>query len=330
MKNRIRTAQLPDFAPPIAAIPSPTASLWPRDKEGVIKVAQDWMDSARVAIDTVAISKLPAGEITAPKHGDTNLELAGAVPLQSACEYGIAMNSINYMFWSKGASGEFIRYQQQGTIGALAMTAAFQAAWSDPQSPIAQARDAKVPLTVGDIQAVFGAMPEPESRVRILNEVLLSPRLTEFGARAAAIAAGSEGDFNTELAAELADAFPQAYGDGVLKKAQLAVSGLWREASSRGFHGACELTAFADYQIPNVLRAMGLITYAPDLAARIDAGEIIEANGPDEKAIRGASIIAIEILAQQQGVSVADVDYWIWLKRKEPSTPFHLTYTDAY
>jgi len=328
MKTRMRTGRLPEATPPVADIPTP--SLWPRNKLGVLQVAQDWCDDRRVAIDHAAIARLPAGEIVAPDHGATNLELMGVASLQSASAFGIAMNSINYMFWSKGADGAFIRYQHHGQIGALAMTAAFQDAWADPASPIARARDSKIPLTVADIQATFGPMPDPESRVRILNEVLLSPKLGQFAERAAAIAHGEAGAYNTELAAELADAFPHAYGDGVLKKAQLAVSGLWREAASRGFQGACDLTAFADYQIPNVLRAMGLIHYDPELAARIDAGAIIPAHSADERAIRGASILAIEGLAKQQGVSVADVDYWIWLKRKEPTTPFHLTYTDAY
>jgi hypothetical protein len=326
MDLRRRIGRRPD--PTLPESPLPT-SFYPRNKIGVIAVAEKWYDPRRVKINEDAIARLAPGEIKLHPEA-TNLELNQAVSLRDACQYGLAMNSINYRFWDKAEDGAFIRYQQEGRIGAVAMTHAFQQAWNDPSSPIARARDAKIPLKVADIQAVFGDMPDPESRVAILNEVLLSPKLGAIADRAVALAHDPRGVFDTVLAAEVADAFPRAYADGVLKKAQLAVSGLWREAVSRQLPSACDLTAMADYQIPNVLRHMGILEYAPELGARIDGMELIPVNGPDEEAIRGASILAVEALARAQGVTVADVDYWVWSKRKEPATPFHLTVTDAY
>lgn len=325
MEFRRRAGRAPE---PKLPEPLPT-SFYPRNRQGVLTVAQNWYDPQRVRICEDRIAALPVGEIVPPSNG-TNLELNTAVPLADACAYAVAMNAINYRFWDKGADGEFIRYGHNGQIGALAMTTAFQAAWNDPDSPIARARDHQMPLTVADIQALFGDMPEPESRVAILNEVLLSPRLKAVGEHAAGLAQTVGGRFDTALAAELADAFPQAYGDGVLKKAQLAVSGMWREAVNRGLPTSCDVTAFADYQIPNVLRHLGILEYAPELSAQIDRQELIPANGPDEQALRGAAILAVEQLAARQGVTVADVDYWIWLRRKEPQNPFHLTPTTAY
>lgn len=174
-------------------------------------------------------------------------------------------------------------------------------------------------------------MPDADGRVRILNEVLLSPKLQELAYLATSVFdRHTRQEFDTTFANRLATAFPEGYADEVLKKPQLAVSALWREARARGFQGQCNLTGFADYQIPNVLRAMGLITYAPDLAAHIDSQQLIEANSVDERAIRAVAILGLEALAQAQGVGVADVDYWVWEKRKEPKTPFHLTLTTAY
>ena len=37
------------------------------------------------------------------------------------------------------------------------------------------------------------------------------------------------------------------------------------------------LTAFADYKLPQVLRELGIISYHPELAARIDAMEYLQA-----------------------------------------------------
>ena len=301
------------------------ASQWPANKSEVLDVCVSWYNSTLVEIDRDAIFRLPVGDVVPPPIGDTNLErLDAVVDLQSAAQFAIAMNSINYMFWSKSESGEFVRYQNNGSIGALAMTDAFKQAWEDPNSAISAARNGK-PLSAKDVLAVFGEIPDPVGRAEILNEVLVGSSLQNISQEIA-----QRNEFNTELASRLAQSFPKAYGDEVLKKSQLAVSAIWREARIRGFEGDCDLTAFADYQIPNVLRALGILKYSDNLANKIDQGSIIEEHSPEEKAIRSASILAIEELAKSQGVSVADVDFWIWLKRKEPQTPFHLTYTTAY
>lgn len=301
------------------------ASQWPANKSEVLDVCVSWYNSTLVEIDRDAIFRLPVGDVVPPPIGDTNLErLDAVVDLQSAAQFAIAMNSINYMFWSKSESGEFVRYQNNGAIGALAMTDAFKQAWEDPNSAISAARNGK-PLSAKDVLAVFGEIPDPVGRAEILNEVLVGSSLQNISQEIA-----QRNEFNTELASRLAQSFPKAYGDEVLKKSQLAVSAIWREARIRGFEGDCDLTAFADYQIPNVLRALGILKYSDNLANKIDQGSIIEEHSPEEKAIRSASILAIEELAKSQGVSVADVDFWIWLKRKEPQTPFHLTYTTAY
>lgn len=225
----------------------------------------------------------------------------------------------------------FELYRHNGLDGALAMTTAFEQAWSQPEGALQRALQHGVPLELSDIRDLWGDIPGPEERLAILNEILLSPKLAAFGERAAGVAEGREpGGFTTGFAADLADAFPLTFGDPVLKKAQLATSAVWRGAVGRGLPVWCDLTAFADYEIPNVLRSLDVLTYDPHLAARIGHHEILPQGGPDENALRAASILAIEALAQAQGVSVADVDYAIWLRRNEPTTPFHLTLTTAY
>ncbi len=308
----------------------PTPSLWPRDKLGVMAVAEQWYDPSRVAIDLTAIQALPAGFVSPPPVGSTNLETATGA-FQDAAIYALVLNATNHRFWSLDESGQFELYRHNGHEGALAMTTAFEQAWNQPDGALQRALQDNVPLELSDIRDLWGNIPGPEERLAILNEVLLSPQLAAFGERATAVAEGREpGGFDTGFAADLADAFPLTFGDPVLKKAQLATSAVWRGAVGRGLPVGCDLTAFADYEIPNVLRSLGVLTYDPDLAARIDRHEILLQGGPDENALRAASILAIESLAQAQGVSVADVDYAIWLRRNEPTTPFHLTLTTAY
>lgn len=311
----------------IPSPPAPTPSLWPENKLGVIALAHDWYDDDRVAINLDAIGQLDFGFV---KPGQEISMTAGKLGVEWAnnVELSLALNSINYQFWDLGQAGEFLRYEFEGIQGAMGMRKAFERAWFDPNSPLSRAREG-IPLTLDDIHQVFGDIPSPQSRVDILNEILLTPKLAELS-QAFTESLDNGGRISTEMAKALADAFPQAYGDPLLKKSQLAVSEVWTKALDAGQTIECELTAFADYQIPNILRAMGVLTYADDLAQRIDGFEPIDENSHDEKAIRAASILAVEKIAEATGSNVAAVDHYLWTRRKEAQTPFHLTFTTAY
>lgn len=217
------------------------------------------------------------------------------------------------------------------------MTNSFEKAWGDKESPLARALHKNHVLTEQDILDIFGAIPRAAERAQVLNEVLgagscksVSDKpIFALASHALSLATGNK-MFDTSLAKTLADNFPLGYSDDLLKKSQLAVSGVHRLARDHGSAADCSVTAFADYQIPNVLRHIGVLSYSDDLAQKIDRGDLIDENSPEEKAIRAASILAVEKLADHFGASTADIDFWIWLRRKEPKTPFHLTKTNKY
>ena len=308
---------------PSILAPSP----WPTTKAGVLAIAHDWYDDERVAVDMNAIAALdlpaiPVGADATMAAGKLGMEWAESAQLS------VALNSINYQFWDLGEQGQFIRYDHEGVVGALGMRQAFERAWADPDSPLSRARRGS-PLTLEDIHAMFGDIPAAQSRVDVLNEVLCGQALPTL-ARDITQQMQDMGMVGTELAHRLAEAFPLAYGDLVLKKAQLAVSELWVKARDSGMAIESDLTAFADYQIPNILRAMGVLNYAPDLAHHIDSLRPLDYDSHDERAIRAASLLAVEHIAQATGTPVAAVDHYLWTRRKEATTPFHLTFTTAY
>lgn len=303
---------------------------WPTDRNGVIEIANTWYDPSLVAINKTAINDLPQDTILAAAMEDCVMGSAPCTPADylHQAEATICFGAINHMFWEQ-EQGKFTRYTFNGLVGALAMSTAFLKAWDDPSSPVRKAREHGIALTVEDVKKVFGYIPVPESRMVILNQILLSPDLRNMAKKSLEIGQ-SGGNMDVAFASQLADAFPLGYGDEILKKAQLATSDLWRKLRQNGLDTACNVTAFADYQIPNVLRALGLLNYDTDLATHIDAGELIGANSQEERAIRAASILAVDLLSEQQNVAVPDVDYWLWLKRKEPTTLFHRTRTTLY
>ena len=76
------------------------------------------------------------------------------------------------------------------------------------------------------------------------------------------------------------------------KRAQITCADLALAFDGRGpgaFRDLGELTLFADNLVPHVLRMKGVLRYAPELAARIDAEELLESGGREEVEIRAVA-----------------------------------------
>jgi hypothetical protein len=92
-----------------------------------------------------------------------------------------------------------------------------------------------------------------------------------------------------------------------------------------------ELTAFADYRLPQVLRHLGALDYSSHLAADVDGGVILPAGSAPEVEIRACTIEACERLKLfLAGRTSADIDLGLWLMgqdlRADPGLlPHHRT-----
>lgn len=127
----------------------------------------------------------------------------------------------------------------------------------------------------------------------------------------------------------------------LLKRAQILVADIASAFAGQGwgaFTNLAELTAFADYKVPQLLRRLGILDYAPDLAARIDRLELIPPGSPDEIAIRAATVWGVEWLrralaARGMAVAPAAIDYRLWLAGQQTHAqdrPYHRTRTIYY
>jgi hypothetical protein len=278
-----------------------------------------------VAIDAAKLAELspPAGAMSPMKA-----ELIGKPmgrSLTDAIQYLIVLNSLNYRFWSLDG-GNFFRYEYAGAIGAMGMRKAFIAAWGEDATP-ATFRRALLGRT---IEEVFGDIPDPESRREILMEVLDEPRLAR-AADTLVTQVFSSGKVTVESAALLASLFPFAYSDTYLKKAQLALAEVAGHCLEAGIPVQPTLTVFADYQVPRVLRALGVLKYSSELSDLIDNQKLLSKYGAEEEAIRAAAILAGEQIAERFGVDPSVVDNYLWTHRSlAGKAPFHLTETTEY
>ena len=118
--------------------------------------------------------------------------------------------------------------------------------------------------------------------------------------------------------------------------------GFWKRAQITAndltLSGVCEfpdidwLTIFADNLLPHVLRVDGVLVYDDELAARIDAGELLEPGG-EEREIRACAVHACEQIAAGLGVPPRVLDTWLWNRGQEPrykAVPRHRCRTVFY
>ncbi len=94
------------------------------------------------------------------------------------------------------------------------------------------------------------------------------------------------------------------------------------------------LTIFADNLVPHVLRIDGVLDFEPDLVARIESGQLIEHDSPEEVEIRACALHACELLVAAHGSTTATtVDNVLWHRGGEPrykAVPRHRARTTAY
>ncbi|MGH2970406.1 MAG: queuosine salvage family protein [Solirubrobacteraceae bacterium] len=119
---------------------------------------------------------------------------------------------------------------------------------------------------------------------------------------------------------------------GFYKRAQITANDL-ALAGVVEFTDVDRLTSFADNMVPHVLRVEGILEYAPELAAAVDAGHELPAGGKMEREIRACAVHACELLARRLDVPPRTLDNWLWNRGQRP--PYterlpHLTRTVYY
>jgi hypothetical protein len=118
---------------------------------------------------------------------------------------------------------------------------------------------------------------------------------------------------------------------GFYKRAQIVPSDL-ALAGVAEFVDLDRLTIFADNLVPHVLRVDGVLSYEPELAARIDAGELLP-QGRAEREIRACAVHACEQLAARAGVPPRVLDMRLWNSgqaRRYKRIPRHRTRSVYY
>jgi hypothetical protein len=201
--------------------------------------------------------------------------------------------------------------------------------------------DTLATMTAAEIAGHLGQEPDHELMALFANA------LNELGTRvrdehggsflALARSAGSAEGLASELAEwpTWHDVSPYE-GERVpfFKRAQIAAADLHLAglAPAPDLH---RLTLFADNLVPHVLRLDGVLRFDDGLVARIEAGELIEHDSPEEVEIRACALHAVELLvaAHPTGTTATAVDNVLWHRGAGPrykGRPRHRARTTAY
>jgi hypothetical protein len=170
-----------------------------------------------------------------------------------------------------------------------------------------------------DVASVFG-LPAEHPLTRLYEQALSQLDAWDHDPREFATA--------DELARALAQ-MPFYADAGFYKRAQITANDLVL-AGVADYPDVDRLTIFADNLVPHVLRVEGMLVYAPELAARVDAGEELAQGSREEVEIRACAVHACELLAGCFGVAPRTLDNWLWNRGQDIGGRPHITKTTYY
>jgi hypothetical protein len=132
----------------------------------------------------------------------------------------------------------------------------------------------------------------------------------------------------------------RSHGVNLFKRAQILVAdlyGAFRGEAWGRFDNLAVLTSFADYKLPQILRAWGILKYERKLARRVDGRIEIEKDSPEEVEIRASMLWGVELLreavsARGQALTSVQMDWYLWEASQNlpEARPYHRVRTIYY
>lgn len=334
------------------------------DVSGVLSSTRAVMLQARsVSLEYGRIQQL-ARQLVAPQQTQADTLPAPLTPewpahyhffdgTQRTVNWMLLLDALNFCFWGEKDQPRWqISYQGEVLNGYWAEAAALRRA-AEEGKPVWDAGylsnidHQELAFIFRGLSAETPAIPLFEERLRIAREVgqvLLERFAGQFSHLVEQVRQSG-----VELALALAEHF-SSFRDVAtynsqevrfLKRAQICVADLssaFNGQSWGNFTDLDQLTIFADYKLPQVLRHYGVLVYTPALAALVDQQEQLAPGSAEEVEIRAATIWASELLRREavrlskQALTAAAVDQWLWHlgQDAERMLPYHRVRTIYY
>ncbi len=318
------------------------------DPLAIFETTANVVENARlvkIQVDAIkrAADKLAQQEVGIPPW---NYEYHFFDGSERTVNYLFWLDALNFCFW--GRPRWTIQFNGKKLDGYWALAASLKrAAEENPRFLEAEALAQIEPQDLAAVLCGRGEIPLFAERWKNTRELglVLHHHWKDQAARLVEQAGGDA----PALAQMIADNF-SSFRDEVIydgrpvrfyKRAQILVGDLWGAFAGKQwgrFDRIEQLSAFADYKLPQILRAWKILRYAPALAHRVDQKIPLIAGGPDEVEIRAATLWAVEFLRQElaaRGLQLwsLQVDWILWHASQErltDSRPYHRVRTIYY
>lgn len=260
--------------------------------------------------------------------------------------YIFLLDALNFCFW--GEPKWTVKHVHGDVDGYWALAAALKyAAEHDPKFLDAETLAAIAPETLARV--VRGNVEIPLFIERWRNTQELGRVLRDhFGGSAARLVETANGDA-AKLARLVADNISSFQDTTVyhaqsvhfFKRAQILAGDLFGSFGGKkwgSFKNLGDLTAFADYKLPQILRAWGILSYAPELARRVDLKKPLAKDSAEEIEIRAGMIWAVELLRDAltqfgRELNSVQMDWFLWESSQgavKGMKPYHRVRTTYY
>lgn len=263
--------------------------------------------------------------------------------------YLLVLDTLNFCFWPAPGKVKWeIKYHSKKLSGYYGLAASLKQAM-ESGIPISRA-DYMAELSLSELRQILGGRGELQllnRRVQNLNE-LGKVLLEEFNGQASELVE-SAGESAIALVRSLYRRLSsfrdvakyRGHQVPFYKRAQILAADLYGAFQGKKwgrFSDLEKLTAFADYKLPQVLRHLEILRYAPDLVNIIHQKILIEAGSPEEVEIRANSIWAVELIRQElarmgKGLRNFEIDWILWNMGQDEAfkeKPYHRTVTIFY
>lgn len=290
--------------------------------------------------DTIQADELEA----APPFFEKDYNLS----LEQSIAFGFVYNAVNFSYW--GEPKWTVTADDSDYDGGIGMLRAIQRGIKSNHDLLSA--DYIRRISEDDFRRVVEGnveIPLFMERLKLLRG--LGEHITnEYGGSFTAFVDKAEWDA-VKLVELLADEIPEVFNDEeqyngspvrFYKRAQLIPSHLHElyqlGVSTRDVTNLDQLTALADYKVPQLLRKYDVLQYTPDLAERVDTMSEIPSGSKEEVEIRAVTVWAVELLTRlvkQRGLqaSAIQIDHVLWLRGQQKSLddkPYHRTRTIWY
>ena len=257
----------------------------------------------------------------------------------------IIFNSMNFCYWSDPGNAKWtVEYQDKSYDGAFGMITALGKAIEN-NIPILSPKYLST-ITKDDLEEILRGniqIPLFEERLRNLQQ-LGNVLIEKYEGKVSNLIEKADKDaiklvdlFTTEFS--MFNDYSMYKENKVLfyKLAQLLTYDIHHIFNGEGYgelKNINQLTAFADYKIPQSLRKAGILVYNKELEDKVDNKILIPQHSREEIEIRANAIWAIELIKSNlKGITSMEIDSYLWAQGQNKSSsdkPYHLTRTRFY